>query len=386
MENITSILSDYELREKRRALGGIYALAGFDYQLRLYLAEFAESLAGQEASLNDAGSVFLEALSDLAKHDVNDNLICIQVKRTLTKETLKDAAAEILTIEQFLATYYSDLRAQVKFNLIASQGNSTIQWNDIPSTHPARSTINELLKQGRLLSPRIEPDPWWRAIVAVWRHLKDPYAFLRFALDRALSRAPTAADAQRIRDDICEYFAKNRLTHELPGQLLTATDFRLSQHPSPYLEVGREITLTRMRDQQYMPRAYRLDAVYARVLERKDLSQRDLKSEARVFWLSGRSGVGKSVLLLQSVERLVAEGWRVLWLKGQAELLEPVLRAIADAPNEWRPDFIAIDDLYDRNARNRLDLSRLGAFIDECDQQAWPMILTCGPTEFAESF
>jgi len=48
--------------------------------------------------------------------------------------------------------------------------------------------------------------------------------------------------------------------------------------------------------------------------------------------------------------------------------------------------FIAVDDLYDRDARTRLDLCRLGEFIDERGHQAWPVILTCGPSEFAEAF
>ncbi|MDO9346631.1 MAG: S1 RNA-binding domain-containing protein [Pseudomonas sp.] len=386
MEKLTSILSAYEREESRRALGGIYALAGFDYQLRCYLAEFAESLAGEGRGLDEAGGLFLEALSDLAKQTEGERLVCIQVKRTLTKETLKDAAAEVDAIDGFLRKQYPSLRGQVKFELVASRGDAALQWRDIPDKHPARSIIDTLIQEERLLPPRIQPDPWWRAIVVLWKHLKDPYGFLRFALDRALSRAPTAADAQRIRDDICERFAQARQMHERPGQLLTLADFQHVIHPSPSLEIGREITLARLRDQQYMPRSHRLDALHAMLLERKDLSQRDLKSEARVFWLSGRSGVGKSVLLLQTVERLVAEGWRVLWLKGQAELLEPALRAIVDTPSQWWPDFIAIDDLYDRDARGRLDLARLGEFIDERGHQAWPMILTCGPAEFAESF
>ena len=385
MDNMTSILSKYEGQENRRALGGIYALAGFDYQLRLYLAELVESLAGQGCDLDKAGGVFLEALSDLAETE-DGSLVCIQVKRTLTRETLKDAAAEVVTIDCFLAKHYPESRAEVKFELVASKGDAALQWSDVPDTHPTFPTIQALIQQGRLLSPRIAPDPWWRAIVAAWKQLKDPYGFLRFALDRALSRAPTAADAQRIRDDICERFAQVRQTPDLPGQLLTPADFQLAAHPSASLEIGREVTLARLRDRQYMPRRHRLDALYPKLIERKDLSRRDLRSEARVFWLSGRSGVGKSVLLLQAVERLVSDGWRVLWLKGQAGLLEPALRAIADAPAEWWPDFIAIDDLYDRDARNQIDLGRLGEFIDERGHQAWPMILTCGPAEFAESF
>jgi len=386
MSEITSILEDYDNTQNRRARGGINALAGFDYQLRYYLADLVESLTIKKAALNHQGQLFLEALSDLAVMDEIDKLVCIQVKRTLTTETLKHAAIEIVAINDFLAVHYPKWHSTVKFKLVASKSSSLIEWSKIPSTHSTYPTIQQLLSHNRLLQPRIEPDPWWRAIVAAWQHLDKPYEFLRFALDRALTRAAYVEDAQRIRDDICERFTQSRRDVELPGQLLISSDFQVKDRFSPNLEVGKEITLARMRDGQYMSRNTRLEELYQRVILEKYESLNDLKSEAKVFWLSGRSGVGKSVLLLQTVKRLVDDGWRVLWLKGQADLLEPALRIIADAPSQWRPDFIAIDDLYDRDSRDRLDLSRIGEFIDEQGQQAWPMILTCGPTEFAESF
>ena len=384
--SITTILSAYEQQEKRRAFGGIYALAGFDYQLRFYLAEFVESLVNSASNLDSAGQVYLEALSDVTKQSACSNLICIQVKRTLTTETIKDAAFEVVAIERFLNNLYPGMRNKVKFNLVASQGSPDIDWAGIPKTHETHPTISQLLAQGRLLTPRIEPDPWWRAITAVWPHIKDPYGFLRFALERAISRGPTAADAQRIRDDICERFKQEKLVKELPGQLLASADFQLKTHPSTHLDVGREITLARLRDSQYLGLTQRLNVLCAHLFEYKDTSQRKLRNEVPVFWLTGRSGAGKSVQLLQTLERLVREGWRVLWLKGNAELLEPTLRAIEEANEQDRPDFIAIDDLYDRDSRNLIDLSKLGEFIDESDHHSWPIILTCGPTEFADSF
>ena len=386
MTDLVGVLSDYERTQPKRAFGGIYALAGFDYQLRLYVAQLAESLAGNGRDLDKAGRIFLEALSDLAEQTTDGKLVCIQAKRSLTNSTLKDAAAELLAIDQFLALEHPDLRDQVQFELVASQGDKPVQWDGLPAAHPAQPTVATLLAQGRLLQPRIEADPGWRAIAAVWKHLKDPYGFVRFALDRALRRTASADDAMRVRDDICERFKQDLRSHPVSGQLLTPRDFHLDANPGTTLEIGREVTLARMRDQQYMPRPHRLDSLYASLLERKDLSLRDLHSAARVFWIAGRSGVGKSVLLLQAVERLVADGWRVLWLGGHTELLEQVLRAIADAPADLRPEFIAVDDLYDRDARTRIDLARLGDFIDEQGQAHWPLILTCGPAEFAEAF
>ncbi|MBD8098095.1 S1 RNA-binding domain-containing protein [Pseudomonas fluorescens] len=385
MNNIGSILSDYERDQPRRASGGIYALSGFNYQLRLYIAQLAESLTATSHELEPAGRVFLEALSDLAIQQ-HDHLICIQAKRSLTKANLKDAAAEILAIDSFFEQRYPELRPQVRFHLVASKGDSSVAWSDLPRSHPSHPTVELLLAQNRLEQPRIEPDPGWRAITAVWNHLKAPYDFVRFALDRALTRINTPEDAQRVRDDICERFARDRKPSLIAGQLLVPEDFSSKVDPSKSLEIGREITLARVRDKQYMPRQHRRDMLYERLFERFEQSRQDLKPAVNTLWISGRSGAGKSVLLLQIVERLVTEGRRVLWLGGHAEWLEPALRAFVDAPEDLRPEFIAIDDLYDRDARARIDLEFLGAFIDEAGGQLWPMLVTCGPGEFADAF
>ena len=50
------------------------------------------------------------------------------------------------------------------------------------------------------------------------------------------------------------------------------------------------------------------------------------------------------------------------------------------------PEFIGVDDLYDRDAREQLELTKLASYIDERGRRNWPLIITCGPTEFAEAF
>lgn len=336
-------------------------------------------------ALEEAGRVFVEAFSDVTVQKT-DRLICIQVKRSLTSATLRDAAAEFAAIESFFEQKYPAQGSRLRFELVASRGDAGRGWGNLSASAPERKVVDELLRQGRLAQPRVEVDPGWKAIVAVWTHLDDPYDFFRFALDRCLSRSLSPEDAVRARDDICERFARGRRTPAAVGQLLKPTDFVSSEKLTTRLEIGREITLKRMQDQQYMLRQHRRDALFAALEERYELAGNDLQLVARVFWLSGRSGVGKSVLLLQVVERLVHSGRRVLWLGGAAEKLEPALRLFAEQPDALRPEVIAIDDLYDRDARTRLDLAGLGSFIDEAGPRSWPLILTCGPVEFAEAF
>ncbi|MCK6376205.1 MAG: hypothetical protein L6Q69_19185 [Zoogloea sp.] len=270
MTDLVGVLSDYGQIQPRRAHGGIYALAGFNYQLRAYVARLVESLGRDDRAVETAGQVFLEALSDLAERTNDDRLICIQAKRTLTTATLKDAADELLAIDLFLQQTHPDWHPKAQFELIASQG-SPIDWTSLPANHPAYARVQQLLADGRLHPPRIEPDPGWRAIVAVWNTLDDPYGFVRFTLDRALGRTTSAADAQRVRDDICERYAALRRPAAHPGVLLTAQDFEPNPDLSPTLEIGREITLARLRDQQYMPRPHRREALLANLLTRADL-------------------------------------------------------------------------------------------------------------------
>ena len=359
--NISNLLEDYARDQPKRATGGLYALAGFDYQLRLYVAQLVEGLAKGGDDPDNAGQVFLEALSDLAVQK-EGGLVCIQAKRTLTRTTLRDAAAEVCAIEAFFRARRQELRGQARYKIVAFQGDNTLSWGDLSADASEKPMIEALAAENRLLAPEIEPDPQWSALVAVWNRLDDPFGFLRYALDRALRRTHGPEDARQVRDDICERYAQHRKESVLPGQLLRAEDFDLAATLSRRLEIGNEVTLARVRDRQYMPRDGRRDTLYAAVEERFDLSRRDLQSAARVFWLSGRSGVGKSVLLLQVVERLVRDGRRVLWLGGAAEKLEPVLRAVADQSDELRPEFIAVDDLYDRDARTRLRPRQPGRF------------------------
>lgn len=152
------------------------------------------------------------------------------------------------------------------------------------------------------------------------------------------------------------------------------------------LEVGRQATLARMRAGQYMPRDARVATLAQRAVTLSDLAVLSPEAAVRVLWLSGRSGVGKSVLLLQLLEQLVSTGRRVLWLGSDAGLLDSALRDQVPLPAHAAPEFIAVDDIYDRDSREQLELAKLSNYIDEQGRRNWPLLITCGPTEFAEAF
>ena len=386
--DLTTVLRTYAAAEPRRAAGGTLALAGFDFQLRSALADFAAMLAANGTSLAPTGGVFVEALSDYARCEA-DRIACVQVKRTLTRATLRHAAAEVVAIDGFLERRGIGFRDELCFEIVASSIVPTdIDWSALfdDAEHGAR--LRALHQARRLLPPRRVDDPWWRLVSAVFHALVDPFDFARFALDRLLARTPDPADAARARDDIVERYTRSRRPDTIAalGHVPRSEDFDPTTNPSRYLLIGRAPTLDLLRDSQYMRRESAVLRVRAELEHFINVGSQPVVPRVELFWVHGRSGAGKSVLLLQLLEDLVRSGRRVVWLGGNVEQIEPLLRACASLDDALRPEFVLVDDLYDPDARDRLNLALLGRFIEERGTTSWPTLVTCGPPEFVEAF
>lgn len=155
---------------------------------------------------------------------------------------------------------------------------------------------------------------------------------------------------------------------------------------SPAVVIGRTITPARLRDGQYMPRPQALASLVETWEERRSLLRAPQQGRVQVLWVRGPSGSGKSVLLVQLLEHLAREGTPVLWLGDAVEALEPLLRDLASGPVGTAPQAILVDDIYSRDARDALDLPRLGRLVAEGGAGRWPLLVTCGPREFEDAF
>jgi hypothetical protein len=384
---LTELLRAYTRREPRRVTGGLLALSGFDLQLRTALADFGAALADGGEALGRQGGVLVEAFSDYFRPDAN-RTVCVQVKRTLDRSALRQAAGEMAAIDAFLAEEAPDLRRGVCFEVVGSRiVPSGLDWDRLVSDPEHGSLLRRLATEGRLLPLRKVEDPWWRLIATTWDALADPFDFARFALDRLLSRGIDPADALRARNDIAERFARSRRQTAPVGAVLSPQHFTPFEKPSPILSVGRSPTLSLLRDRQYMPRSKQVAGARAALAPLLDASRpRPVVPRLEVFWIHGRSGSGKSVLLLQLLEELVRDGYRALWLGSAVDELQPLLEGFAGRADDDQLDLVLVDDLFDPDARDRLDLARLGRLIEETAGRAWPGLVTCGPPEFVSAF
>jgi hypothetical protein len=186
---LSDLLSRYAAQQGHRARGGLNTIAGIDFQLRCYLADFASELA-RGTHLEDAGAHFLEAFSDYTKAE-SQRVVCVQVKRTLTKATLGDAADEAVVLDKFFEAEAPDLRGNVLYETVGLLGRSdgsAPDWNGVQlpdkkneDWQQRQEHFEGMLEAGRFRPPRLVPDPWWRIIAATWQVLDDPFAFAQQA-------------------------------------------------------------------------------------------------------------------------------------------------------------------------------------------------------------
>jgi len=169
------------------------------------------------------------------------------------------------------------------------------------------------------------------------------------------------------------------------GDFLTIEDVEEAKANHTNAVLGQRPTFSHVRDGKYMVR-YQLVEEIADQLDNLLYNLDD--DVLTVFWIYGRSGSGKSVLLLQVVQRLVFDrNSEVIWLGSNSAALPKLLQVWADDPppsdTNW---YVAIDDLYGPERLNKSDLEQISNIVGDNPDVDFPTILTCGPTYQLENF
>jgi len=294
---LIDILSRYAAQQGHRARGGLSTIAGIDFQLRCYLADFTSELA-RGTHIQEAGAHFLEVFSDYTKTEAK-RLVCVQVKRTLSKTTLGQAAEEAVILDEFFDVEAPALHSSSVFEAVGLMGKpdgSAPSWKgvqlrkDLRDRDRRQERFEEMLQAGRFRPPRIEPDPWWRIIAAGWLALDDPFAFAREALEICLRRGMAPEAATQIRDEIAEAFTRRRRGVRFVGHVIADKDVEASVTGSREVLLGQVPTLHHLRDGRLMDRPNQVAAALAEL--DRHAAERDWRQEPYIyaFWIEGRSG------------------------------------------------------------------------------------------------
>ncbi len=237
---LSDLLRDYAREHKERARGGWLALAGFDFQIQCYVAdvvrELVRPLVGGVNASDGPAEVLFEAFSDEATGSVDD-LVCVQMKRTLRRDSLQSALAGFVSLDEFLRSRGSIAR----FELVAQYAGGTdledFSWMTVlPGEAGAvrerlKSGLEQLEERGALLPPRIRPAPRWEAVKQSWRWIRDPFAFVDAATTLCLQAASSDRDAKALFVRIAEEFSRSaKMAPEIPRErFVEVEDFRGAQ-------------------------------------------------------------------------------------------------------------------------------------------------------------
>ena len=158
---------------------------------------------------------------------------------------------------------------------------------------------------------------------------------------------------------------KKHLLKHLPGLYVTPELISPYEKTSRDVVVGKTISIDQIRDQRFMAR----NAVLAQVLEEFDLHLQkranNFDPEIFTFWIYGRSGSGKSVLLLQIMQEIILRrNAQVIWLDDAIELIPTLLEKWANQKIDLgEPLFIFADDFNAPQGRDRIDFKAIARLL-----------------------
>ena len=388
------------VRFPRRANGGWWALSGFTIQMTVALESFFRAVFIEK---KDPRALRVEDLSDTLLEGANVTTLS-QVKRTLTPTTLGSALHEAYDI---ISLCSAELAQNLRFQIVCErcEDSLSIEGASVSNIFAAGEPYDsEILDRTRkLFDPnkpiRVMAHPALALQRILWNiGVDDPRKVMRECLgllfaafdgkNRAAVEEAIYAAISLVRQAIARTASRN------VGRLLIPNDFAVLPAvpmPSRRVMVGRrprllDLTQSRFRDRPRLLSAAEV-AAFAWLANLPRLFEED-DGALPVFWLSGRAGDGKSVLLLQLIARLVTSG--ALAYASELQTVQEFGDWLKSRPN-WSAEVADetpfeigfIDDLH-----AELDSGEANSLIDRCFYRGTPYaaLITCGATDEVAPF
>lgn len=387
----------WETSFPRRAAGGWWSLSGFSLQIT---AALERMLRNELIEKKPRGEVGIEEVSDAILSE--DKLYLVQVKRTLTKAALAAAFTEAYDIASLCA---SPLEKQLRFQIVTMANDSGAMLDEGLARHALRersvidnALLNRTLAMFAHAAPiRIVADPAQTLREVLWNAGVDSPTQ---AMDKMLGRilgAFNGVDRAGVQDALIEALdhVKNdiRATPRragqfyLPGDLTivpgaTRRELRLDARPRmPALQMGQFIDRPLL-----LGAAVTVATKWAAHLDQHIAAQR---AALPVFCIRGRSGDGKSVLLLQLAGALL-ESRAIPSITGLADFED--LKAWIETRGIIKPqDVPATHETVEFAFVDNLQTLSERAVLNELIDRAYyfgsrpAAVLTCGVPEEAKA-
>lgn len=377
MTKLNAIVKDFAKIHRRRATGGRWALAGFHFQFYDSLLRFFQPVAvGQAPDM----AVF-DSLSDFVgcqdgRYDVT------QHKRTLTKPNFREALREFLIVERFLTDSHDVDRVKFNYQIVTSQLDhfDVAMLPELPDTAES-ARWRSIVDSGRFNGVFVQPDPWAELVKLLWPRVKHPHGVATRCVQHVFDGLSIDLPAKDLRARLLQEYENDKQDRSgSTSPLLTQQDFPRDQEAGNRVLTGQRPQMEDLRAGCFMPRPIYV----AKVASELRAILRPEKSHARrkvpVLWITGGSGLGKSVLLLSSLEHVMREeDIECLWSRGSPQMLEETLAKI---DNEQV--LFAIDDLYAPGWRDPAQWDRISDLAQA--RRTSLVFLVSSPTEYMRTF
>jgi hypothetical protein len=375
------------LREKypRPTYGGLWALAGFSLQTGIFLLHFYRNLSESRPLPS------IEVMSDIVCPADKQLNVIVQVKRTLTRIKLAQALKEFALIIRLIHERdETPLLRSLRFQVACGKREANVEWPwpaDAALADEIRSTLDEV--EAYQADPFIleQADPLEDLWDLLWSQgVRDPQAIIRYAAGRLLESFGRPDRVSSVHHELISSFenASRRAEKRCVVSLLLAEDVT----PDPNADSLRKIVVgsgfgfSELRQGCFRNRPLIFADLWTNFSSWLSEHQSPiLHREIPVFWIDGRSGEGKSVLLRQLVAHLLRYQDRFPVFEIDREDVPKAIKERRQALD--RPALLVTDDLYAVHNRESW-----GEQLAQSVETDLPLVcvLTCGPTEQREEF
>ncbi len=376
-------LSDaWARRYHSRASGGSWALSGFAYQFHVSIVEILHAFL---RSADKDVVVSFERLGDVAT-SVDDSVLIVQVKRRLGRGALREALDQYRTILEVAREEFPGAVPSIRFVVTSAEASGDLEAERTSWLESLDVAPDERSRISRSIELRREQSPLHTALSLLHNELKARDA-LRL-VERwvgELTRDPQHG-ALRVWSDLVELRRDSREVR-VAGVILTEVDRAPDETRRGYVLIGQPPHVHNLRDGAFAPRAGLVSDLTDRLLEWAGEEQDGQPvTSLRVFWITGRSGSGKSVAMMQTAAE-ARERWPgpIVWLGSAVHLLpDAVSWASAIQRESGERVLLVVDDPYVLAGASeiwRAATDRVRADIETGDADALPFVLACGPAE-----
>lgn len=395
-QEINTLIQSYsrlraEWASTSRGAGGVAAIKGFDFQLLSAVKKIVEACASKTI-------VSTEELSDISEFD-SDSIVITQSKYCLSSSAVTHALDELWDIYCLILEKYPEIDSCVRFVILGRC--QELKNPNVTINNWIRKKLNHdgVVRFSEKISTQISSSPYEEVVQDLIEDylIEDPWTKVEGWLGKLYGAIPDGNVGMAcgdIRRELLEQKNKNR-------QVLQRNMFHLwKESDAPPEIIERQDDARNAYIVGETPKKYHL--IQGRFAKRevyKDIYDSFLtwiqnencraRGKLPVFWVSGRSGAGKSVALLHllSMIKLGDRESVVAWFGDKPGSLDALLPYVDTICEKQTKCFLCFDDpyVYDRQDVFDRNISLLSVVVERLMggglEDCVPYVICCGPDE-----